>query len=254
MSYLLPILFVALLWWASTVLLLHRTLLPSTTYLRTLAGTSVLAVAGFAAVILTRDTATPLAAGIAFSGALAVWALLEASYLLGFVTGPRAHACPPGVSGFERFGYGVRASLYHELSLVAAAALLGILVLGAANTVAFWAFVALWFMRWSTKLNIFLGVRNLHGEFWPSHLQYLKSYARERPMNSLFPWSLLLIIAACALCLVDAIAAGNGFTRTSSVLLGSILLLGLAEHLFLMLRISDDLLWRPATRSRRGAG
>ncbi len=254
MSFLLPVLFVALLWWASTVLLLHRTLLPKASYFRTLAGTFVLAVAGFAAVILTRDTATAMAAGISFAGALAVWALLEASYLLGFVTGPRARACPAGVTEFERFGYGVRASLYHELTLVAAAALLGVLVLGAANTVAFWTFVALWLMRWSTKLNIFLGVRNLHGEFWPSHLQYLKSYARERPMNTLFPWSLLLIVAACAVCLFEAIAAVDGFARTSSVLLGSILLLGLAEHLFLMLRISDDLLWRPATRPRRGAG
>jgi putative photosynthetic complex assembly protein 2 len=253
-AFLLPVLFVALLWWASTVVLLHRTLQPADTYARTLAGTAVLALAGIAAVVVTRDLATTLAAGIAFAGALAIWALLEASYLLGFVTGPRAQACPAGVSGFARFGYGVRASLYHELTLVAAVALLGLLMVDAVNTVAFWTFVALWLMRWSTKLNIFLGVRNLHGEFWPSHLQYLKTYARERSMNTLFPWSLLLIITGFGLCCVDAVVARDEFTRTSAILLGSILLLGLAEHLFLMLRIADDRLWRPAIRTRRGAG
>jgi putative photosynthetic complex assembly protein 2 len=253
-TFLLPLAFVALLWWASTVVLLHRTLQPAATYARTLAGTAVLAAAGVAAVTLTRDTASESAAAIAFAGALAIWALLEASYLLGFVTGPRARACPDGVSGLERFGYGVQTSLYHELTLVAAAAMLGLLVAGGANTVAFWTFVALWLMRWSTKLNIFLGVRNLHGEFWPAHLQYLKTYARERSMNLLFPWSLLLIALAVGICFVDAVTAVDGYTRTSAVLLGTILLLGLAEHLFLMLRVADERLWRPATGPRRGAG
>jgi putative photosynthetic complex assembly protein 2 len=254
MAFLVPVLFVALLWWASTALLLRRTLQPASTYARTLAGTGILALIGVAAVIVTRDTSTSLAAGIAFAGALAVWALLEASYLLGFVTGPRARACPAGVSGLQRFGYGVRASLYHELSLVAAVGAIGMLMVDSVNTVAFSTLVALWLMRWSTKLNIFLGVRNLHGEFWPSHLQYLKTYARERPMNTLFPWSLLAIATACVLCAIDAVVARDPFTRTSAVLLGSILLFGLAEHLFLMLRVSDDVLWRPAIRTRRGAG
>ena len=109
------------------------------------------------------------------------------------VTGPRPRACPAGASGSERFVLGVKASLWHELAIVATAALLAWLTWGAANTTALITFVVLWLMRWSAKLNIFLGVRNLHQEFWPDHLSYLGSYVGRRAANALFPLSMLAV-------------------------------------------------------------
>jgi putative photosynthetic complex assembly protein 2 len=110
-------------------------------------------------------------------------------------------------------------------------------------------------MRWSTKLNIFLGVRNLHQEFWPVHLQYLRSYAREKTMNRLFPWSILAAAVAIGFFVMIALdTATSAVQRTGATLLVGILVLATLEHLFLMMKIPDDRLWRIATRSRQQAG
>ena len=251
MDFVLPILFVLALWWLSTVVLLYRAGMPRQTYAATLAGAAAFAAAGIVAVIVTRDDAGTGAAYVAFAAALAVWAFLETSYLLGFVTGPRPMACPAGASTRERFAYGIRACLYHELTILAAAALLAVLTWSAVNRVALWTFVIVWLMRWSTKLNIFLGVRNLRHEFWPAHLRYLQSYARERTMNPLFPWSMLVALTLIVALAAAAIGAAQApAERAGAMLLAAILALAALEHLFLMLRLPDDVLWRLGTRAR----
>jgi putative photosynthetic complex assembly protein 2 len=251
MDYVLPILFVLASWWLSTIILLYRVGLPRSTYAATLAGAAVLAAAGLAAVLLTRDDAGAGAAYGAFAAALAVWACLETSYLLGYVTGPRPQSCPVDASAAGRFVYGIRACLYHELTILATAALLAALTWNAVNRVALWTFVIVWLMRWSTKLNIFLGVRNLRHEFWPGHLQYLRSYARERTMNPLFPWSMVVALVLIAALAAEAIGARHiPAERTGAMLLATILALAALEHLFLMLRLPDDALWRLGTRAR----
>ncbi|MEJ2298923.1 MAG: putative photosynthetic complex assembly protein PuhE [Woeseiaceae bacterium] len=251
MDYLLPILFVVAVWWLSTVVLLYRAGLPQSTYPATLAGAAVLAAVGLVAVVLTRDNPDAGAAYGAFAAALAVWAFLETSYLLGFVTGPRPQPCPPDTTMAGRFGYGIRACLYHELTILATAALLAALTWNAVNRVALWTFVIVWLMRWSTKLNIFLGVRNLRHEFWPGHLQYLQSYARQRTMNPLFPWSMLVALLLIGMLAGEAVGARHiPAERTGAMLLATILALAALEHLFLMLRLPDDALWRLGTRAR----
>lgn len=251
MDFLLPVLFVLALWWLSTVVLLFRTGLPTSTFTATVLAAAVAAVAGFAAVLVTRDMASAAAAYIAFTGALAIWGLLEISYLLGFVSGPRPQSCPAGATMRQRFVFGVRACLYHELTILATAALLAAVTWGAVNRVALWTFVIVWLMRWSTKLNIFLGVRNLHHEFWPSHLRYLQSYARERSMNPLFPWSVAGAVLLIVMLAAEAVTSGHlPAERTAAMLLASLLALATLEHLFLMLRVPDDALWRLGTRAR----
>ncbi len=53
-------------------------------------------------------------------------------------------------------------------------------------------------MNLSARLNLFLGVRNLHAEFLPDHLAYLVCYLKRAPMNRLFPVSVTLGTAAAA--------------------------------------------------------
>jgi putative photosynthetic complex assembly protein 2 len=252
-DYLLPILFVVAAWWLSTVVLMFRIGLPRTTYAATMSAAAVSAAAGVIVVVVTLQQDSPTAAYLAFAGALLIWALLEASYLLGWVTGPRPEPCPETATMRERFGYGIKACLYHELSIIATAALLAALCVDAVNRVALWTFLIIWLMRWSTKLNIFLGVKNLRHEFFPSHLQYLRSYARERAMNPLFPCSMTVATALIVMLASAALGAEESSAeRAAAMLLASILSLAVLEHLFLMLRVPDDLLWRLGTRTRNG--
>jgi len=124
----------------------------------------------------------------------------------------------------------------------------------AENAVGRWTFLALWVMRISAKLNLFLGVRNLGIEFLPQHLRYLQSFFRRRGMNALFPWSIL----ACTI-LVVALArqtmhpASGPFEEAGFALLTAIALLGLLEHSMLMLPVPADTLWRLGLKSHRRA-
>lgn len=251
MDYALPLLFVAIVWWLSTIVLLYRTGLNRGSYGRTLSVAAIAAAIGFFAVLVSRNDVTAVSPYIAFAGALAIWGFHEASYLLGFVSGPRPRECPETAPTLTRFWYGVKACLYHEMAVVATAIVLAVLTWNAASQVALWTFVIVWIMRWSTKLNIFLGVRNLHREYWPEHLQYLRSYARERPMNPLFPWSVAIAAAFVAFLVLLAVGAQDDpVQRTSAMLLSGLLILAVMEHVFLMYRVPDDALWRMATRAR----
>jgi putative photosynthetic complex assembly protein 2 len=149
----------------------------------------------------------------------------------------------------------VQTSLYHELAIVLTAAGIAAISWQAPNQTGMLTFVIFWLMRWSVKLNIFLGVRNLHHEFWPSHLQYLQSYTRNRVMNAWFPCAIAAALAAAFFLLSSAAGAEPGSAeRTSAVLLLSILLLAILEHALLMLPVPDAILWRAGTRSRESAG
>jgi len=252
MDIALPVGFAIGLWWSSTMLLLYRAGLPARTHRATMHATSGVMLLGLAGIWLTRDAAGEAAVYAGFACALAVWAWHEVSYLFGFVSGPRPAACPAGVRGWQRFRLGVETCLYHELAIVATAALIAAMTAGASNRTALWTFLILWLMRWSAKLNIFLGVRNLHQEYWPQHLEYLKSFVRERPMNGLFPWSVGAALAGVvALAVVAAGADGAG--RSAALMLATLLALALIEHGLLMLKVNDDALWLPALRRRASA-
>ncbi|HEX7718494.1 MAG TPA: putative photosynthetic complex assembly protein PuhE [Woeseiaceae bacterium] len=254
MDYAVPVAFTIAVWWLSTVVLLYRTGLPSSTFRATLLGASFVLVLAVGGLWFTRSDPSAAAAYIAFTSALAIWAWHEVSYFLGFINGPRALPCPPNVSSWRRFVFGVRASLYHELAIVATAAFIAIVTWQAVNQIALWTFVILWLMRWSAKLNIFLGVRNLHREYWPDHLRYLDSYARQKTMNGFFPVSIL--VACVALWVLGAAAvaaAGDPTGRTGAVLMATLLALAILEHCFLVLRVPDDALWKLGTRERNAA-
>ena len=252
MEYFLPAGFALATWWLATLLMMYRSTRARPRCRATLAWITLIGIAGATGLVLTRDMASPAGAYLAFLSGLALWAWHEMSYFLGFVTGPRPQACPAGASDRERFVYGVKASLYHELAIVATAILILVVNHDTGNSIGTWTFFVLWWMRWSAKLNIFLGVRNLHREFWPPHLQYLGSYVREASMNRLFPVSMILSSAALAWMLVRAYEATAGsFEQTGMMLLATILALAILEHIFLVLRVPDAVLWRWASSDQK---
>ncbi len=251
MSIFLPIVVALALWWSFTIAMLYRTGLPETSFGRTFVMTSVLALVGTFVIARSADLATDVGAYAAFVGALMVWAWHEISYFLGFVTGPRPQSCPPQSTAWQRFVFGVKASLYHELAIIATGGVIVLLTYNGANQVAMWTYCILWFMRWSAKLNIFLGVRNLHMDYLPKRLQYLSSFVAHRSMNPLFPVSMLVAGVFVVMWVLRAAGAdASTFAVTSSVLCASLLVLAMLEHLFLMFRVPDRALWRLGTVSR----
>jgi putative photosynthetic complex assembly protein 2 len=107
-------------------------------------------------------------------------------------------------------------------------------------------------MRTSAKLNLFLGVRNLSEAFLPAHLAYLESFFRRRPMNLLFPVSVI----GASLVLGAMVKTGLEVSATDTEVLGISLvgtMLGLAilEHWLLVLPLDTTALWRWAIREAK---
>ena len=118
---------------------------------------------------------------------------------------------------------------------------------GGANHVATWTFALLWVMRLSAKFNLFLGVRNRGEEFLPPHLLYLASYFRRRKINALLPLSVLAGTVVAVAMITSAIDA-SGAARTGLLLVASMLVLALIEHVLLVTPLPPTLLWRWALR------
>lgn len=251
LDYGFPVLYALGLWWFSTGLVLYLDNLPGRTFGWTmLGGAAVLAVALFAMVISSTSTSTA-AAYLGFTAGVAVWGVLEMSYFTGFVTGPRKTPCPQSCSGWRRFRLAILTSLYHELAVLAAVGFLILISWGEPNRVGAWAFVVLWLMRWSAKLNLFLGVPNLN-DWLPDHLAYLKTYMPKRSMNLLFPVSVTLPTVIVVLLVSQALEPeAAGFSAVGLILVATLLALGILEHWFLVLPLPDEALWAWALPPRQ---
>lgn len=250
-----PLLFALLLWWFSTGLILYLDGLPEHTYRWSLLGATLLAIPSLWGIVVFSQQETLLATYAVFTCALLFWGWVEMSFLLGFITGSRRTGCPPGARGWRRFGYAWQALSHHELTLFAALLAVVALTWDAANPVALWTFTSLWLMRLSTKLNIFLGVRNLSENWLPLRLRYLQTYFTLKPMNWLFPLSITAATAAAFLVFRAALAPElPPHEATALVLVGTLLALGILEHWFLVLPVTIDTLFRWGFRSREGSG
>jgi putative photosynthetic complex assembly protein 2 len=249
-----PALYTLLLWWVSTGVILYLNGLPRSTHKWTMAamtvllGLALLGVASTAAGTGVRD------AYLSFTAAMAVWAWQETGFLLGYVTGPRRSACPVQASGWPRAGHAFMAILHHELALVVLGAAVLALCWGQPNQLAVWTFAALWLMRLSAKLNVFLGVRNLNAQFLPEHLRYMQTYFRQRPGNAWFPVSVLAATGLTVAAWHQALRPNLGdFDVAACSLLAMLLSLALLEHWFMVLPLPSEKLWNWGLRSRTTA-
>lgn len=250
MRLLAPFLYTLLVWWASTGVILYLNGLPRRWHPALMGAATVLLGIALCGVAVTADDTRTTGAYLAFTAAIVVWGWQELGFLLGYITGPRRIACPPGARGWRRAGHALMAILWHEFALLLlAAALLG-LSWGQPNQVAVWTFGALWLMRLSAKLNVFLGVRNLNEQFLPEHLRYLHSYFRQRPGNALFPLTVILGTLGAAAVWQEAMASSD-FDLVASGLVASLLSLAVLEHWFMVLPLPSERLWAWGLRSRR---
>src|SRR6202000_2097079 len=124
-----------------------------------------------------------------------LWGAQEIAFLSGWVTGPRPEPCPVGVAGWKRLGPAFAAILYHEVALRACGSAIVALTWSEANHIALWTFAALWVLRQSAKINLFLGVPVTNDELMPEPVRFLKTFFNRRPIGAFFPASVTLATA-----------------------------------------------------------
>jgi putative photosynthetic complex assembly protein 2 len=250
MELLAPIAFAALLWWAATALIFYLDSLAVRTFIWSMAGATGLLAVAVAAAWAWRNEATPAGAYMGFAAAVVAWGWLEMSLYMGFITGPRKHRCPEGCSGAAHFGHAVGANLWHEIAIILFAAGLIAMLWAASNMTALWMFLMLWLMHLSARLNVFLGVRNVSEEFVPAHMEVLKGFLRRRNMNPLFPFSIAALALLTTWLVRGAATDADVFTEIQFALAATLAVLGLIEHILLMLPLPVERLWRWALARR----
>jgi putative photosynthetic complex assembly protein 2 len=242
---LIPFLFTIFVWWFSTGFILWLDRLAPKYFKWIMACSTLVLLSAFWGLYISGQTSSTASAYCAFTCALLIWAWQEIAFLLGYVTGSRRTPCPEGARGWQRARYAFEALNHHELALLLL--FIGVMVcsFNSQNMTGFWTFVILWLMRQSAKLNIFFGVLNLNENFLPKHLKYLQTYFRRRSMNYLMPIS---IITSCLIVIPlwsDALIDGpQSFDMVSKTILATLLSLAIVEHLFLVLPVQIEFLWK----------
>lgn len=232
-------------WWFSTGVILFLNQLPQRTFPWSMAAATLLAGGAVWAVVATLGETTVTSAYVGFLGGLALWGWHELSFLTGYVSGPRRVACPAGARGPRRFLMATATLITHEFAILLTVLALVVVSMGSANQTALITFSCLWFLRLSAKFNIFLGIPNLTVDFLPAHMEYLKTYFRNRPMNLLFPVSITAGTVLALLLIHPAFdSSASAFQQTSALLIGTLVALGVLEHWLMVLPLPDAALWR----------
>jgi putative photosynthetic complex assembly protein 2 len=247
--YALPVLFTLFVWWFSTGIILILGGLPRRTSRWSMMGATLVLFGALYGLAASRDDTGIGGAYCAFTCAVLVWAWQETGFLLGYVTGPRQAPCPGDARGWRRAALALQTLVYHELALVVLACAVLALTWNGANHVGTWTFMIFWAMRQSAKLNLFLGVRNLSEEFLPLHLRYLETYFTRKPMNLLLPVSVVASTAVAWFVWQRALNA-DADAATGYALMGALLVLGIVEHLFLVMPLPATALWRWGLRAK----
>jgi putative photosynthetic complex assembly protein 2 len=249
----LPGIVAAFAWWFSTGLILYLDGLPRSTFRWSMLGATLLMVAALFGLRASAGTATVQGAYCSFFCGLAIWGWQETAFLLGYVTGPQAGPDEQPATGWRHFRQAVRALLYHEIAILIGGAVVVAITWGEPNQVGTWTFLALWALRLSAKLNLFLGVRNLNEAWIPEHLAFVKRFLTRRRMNLLFPFSVTCATAVAVQLIRAALAKDAGdFETTALALLAMLLALAILEHWLMVLPINTDALWAWSFRSHRG--
>ncbi len=239
------------LWWASTVLIIYLDGLKPWTFKYSFAGATLVMAASLWGLYATASDTSVTGAYLAFVAGLLAWGWQEVGFYMGLVTGPRKTACPEDCRGWKHFGHAIQTSLWHELAIIASAAVVVWLTWGQPNQFGTWTFMILWWMHQSAKLNVFLGVRNLNEEFLPEHLTFLKGFLNKRAMNLLFPFSITISTVITVVVAQAAFAPGaSAFEQAGYSFLTAMMALAILEHWMLVLPMPTAALWSAGLKSR----
>jgi putative photosynthetic complex assembly protein 2 len=250
-NLIIPVVFVFLVWWISTGVILYLDQLPPSTFFVSLSGATAVGVGALMMLALASHETTVVNAYIAFTAAILIWGWQEMAFLMGKITGTRRSACPRDATETQKFFYATEAILYHEIALIITLAVLFAASWKQPNQVGAYTFFILWVMRLSAKLNLFFGVRNRYESFLPPHLTYLESYFGRRSINLLFPVVVTAASVVAFLLWQSALATiATSYERVSLILLATLLTLAVLEHWFLVIPFSVEKMWKWALSKR----
>lgn len=244
-TYAVPILFVVLMWWLSTGVVLWLAIAPSGKPRFRLLGMTGLCALGFAGVYASSQGMGTVTPYLAFMSALAVWALIEFTFLTGLLTGPRSTPCPQDISESKRFRLAFLTISHHEYALLAALIAVGLISVAGEQIMAFATFLLLWLMRVSAKLTLFSGAPKFSLELMPSRIAHMQSYFRHDRIGPVFWVSTL--VSTLVLAVAIFVLAKGGFAPENvipAIMLTTLLGLGVLEHWFMVLPVADGTLWR----------
>jgi putative photosynthetic complex assembly protein 2 len=243
-SYVAPPLYAAFVWWFSTGAVLLLVGLSK----RYDALKFVVAVGLFAIALLglaeSAGSQSVTATYVAFTSTILLWGAQEIAFLAGWLTGPRPRACPADARGARRFWLALQAIIYHEVTLLACGAVVASLTIGSDNQVGFWTFAALWVLRQSAKINLFLGVPVTNDELMPDAVSHLKTYFARKPVSVFFPLSVTLATATLVIMIQRIVeVAATPFDIAGLTLVSTLFGLGVVEHWFMLLPLPALTLW-----------
>ncbi len=249
-AYTVPPIYAAFVWWFSTgavLLLVGRA--GRFQLLSAFLGGSML-VAALAGLAITADDISVGGAYTAFTCTILLWGAQEIAFLAGWLTGPRPQSCPPGVKGGKRLGLALQAILYHEFGLLASGAAVVALTWSGGNHVGVWTFAALWVLRQSAKINLFLGVPVTNDELMPDAVRFLKTFFARKPVSAFFPVSVTLATAVLVIMIQRIVeVAATPFDVVGMTLVSTLFALGVVEHWFMLLPLPAITLWGWGMRS-----
>jgi len=243
-DYVMPVLFVILLWWSSTgaILWLARGV-DKQMHLRLLGMTAICGL-GFAGLIISTAYTQVWSVYMGFVSALIIWGWVEFTFLGGMITGKLKGLCPKDLTETKRFARAFRAINYHEFTLLGALIVIGLIDMTGGTGTASKTFACMWLMRIGAKFAIFSGVPKLSVEMMPERLSYLQSYFRADRIG----WGFWCSIISCGLFFMAGIYALVAIdyslvTRTQVIMLTALVGLALIEHFFMVLPVADSRLW-----------
>ncbi len=249
-SYTVPPIYAAFVWWFSTgavLLLVGRS--GRFEILRTFTAGGMLAGSLFG-LALTAGDASVGGAYAAFTCTILLWGAQEIAFLAGWLTGPRPEPCPVGVTGSRRLGLALQAILHHEFALLACGAAIVALTWNEPNQIGLWTFAALWVLRQSAKINLFLGVPVTNDELMPDAVRFLKTFFARKPVGAFFPVSVTLATAVLVIMIQRIVeVAVTPFDVVGLTLVSTLFALGVVEHWFMLLPLPAITLWGWGMRS-----
>jgi putative photosynthetic complex assembly protein 2 len=249
-AYTVPPIYAAFVWWFSTgavLLLVGRSGRFELSRAFLAVGLLAGSLGGF---MLTAGDTSVGGAYTAFTCTILLWGAQEIAFLAGWLTGPRPQPCPAGAIGPKRFSLALQAILYHEFALLACGAAIVALTWSSPNQVGLWTFAALWVLRQSAKINLFLGVPVTNDELMPDAVRFLKTFFARRPVSAFFPLSVTLATAVLVIMIQRIVeVAVTPFEIVGLTLVSTLFALGVVEHWFMLLPLPAITLWGWGMRS-----
>lgn len=242
MSIVYPVLIVIATWWIGTGVVLY---LQQRIEIARAPLILTLALMSFGCLVALRHTSNGFDNWQSYGGfvaAVVLWGCIELSYYTGLISGVHKRQCPENCTNATRFRLALGTSIWHEISVLGTAFVVVWICWAGSNPAGMYSFLVLWLMRWSAKLNLFLGVPNFNAEWFPKRLAYAHSYMKRSSVSTFFPLSVLFASVVAINWMVIAMSEPPA-QALASALPCVLLMLAILEHLFMALPIADSVLW-----------